>query len=117
MICCSGGPLKLSKHFAGTTINLTASFRLELILGTPTSALNVVGSKLNSGGQTMKSNKQVIKELETEKSELSSKSIQGIDDYDAMVINLSKCQLISANALIAFSINYCPMCNRNLGED
>lgn len=46
-----------------------------------------------------------------------SKIIQGIDDFDAMVINLSKCQLVSANALHAFSINYCPMCGRKLGEN
>lgn len=46
-----------------------------------------------------------------------SKPIQGIDDYDAMAINLSKCQLVSTNALHAFPINYCPMCGRKLGED
>ena len=46
-----------------------------------------------------------------------SKLIQGIDDFDAMGVNLSKCQLVSTNALHAFPINYCPMCNRNLGED
>lgn len=40
--------------------------------------------------------------------------IQGIDDFDEMVINLSKCQLVSAYALHAFPINYCPMCGRKL---
>jgi len=43
--------------------------------------------------------------------------IQGINDSDAMAINLSKCQLVSADALHAFPINYCPMCGRKLGDD
>lgn len=46
-----------------------------------------------------------------------SKVLQGTDDFDAMAINLSKCQLVSANALHAFSIKNCPMCGRELGED
>ncbi|WP_057777761.1 hypothetical protein [Paucilactobacillus vaccinostercus] len=45
------------------------------------------------------------------------KLIQGIDDFDAMAINLSKCQLVSTNALHAFSVKNCPMCGRKLGED
>lgn len=46
-----------------------------------------------------------------------SKVLQGTDDFDVMAINLSKCQLVSANALHAFSIKNCPMCGRELGED
>lgn len=45
-----------------------------------------------------------------------SKPIQGIDFYDLMAINLSQCQLVTTNALHAFPINYCSMCNRKLGE-
>lgn len=33
-----------------------------------------------------------------------SKVLQGTDDFDALVINLSKCQLVSADALHAFPI-------------
>lgn len=45
------------------------------------------------------------------------KPLQGIDFYDLMAINLSKCQLVGTNALHAFPINYCPMCGRDLRED
>lgn len=45
-----------------------------------------------------------------------SKLIQGVDDFDAMGVNLSKCQLVITNALHAFSIKNCPMCGRKLGD-
>ena len=44
------------------------------------------------------------------------KPLQGINDFDKMAINLSKRQLVSADALHAFPINYCPMCGRKLSD-
>lgn len=45
-----------------------------------------------------------------------SKVIQGIDDFSGLVINLSDNTLTSANAIDCYSIKYCPMCGRKLGD-
>lgn len=51
------------------------------------------------------------------KSVWGSKEIPELNNFSSLVINLSNNTLTSANAIDCYSIKYCPMCNRNLGED